>query len=97
MPGVPMRRKKNQPRRESSSPLDVSVRLQGPLPSPTAQNRRAPIRQQRLWAAEFLALPSEKRQTPRHPAGGYSFVPHRFINALFTAHRTIGWRAAIRK
>ena len=42
--------------------------------------------------------PNAVRQTqPPHPAGGYSFVPHRFIRALFTAQRTIGWCAAIKK
>jgi len=43
--------------------------------------------------------PNAERQTRKspHPAGGYSFIPHRFIRALFTAQRTIGWCAAIKK
>jgi hypothetical protein len=43
------------------------------------------------------ATKGERANQAPHPAGGYSFVPHRFINALLTPQRTIGCRAAIRK
>jgi hypothetical protein len=43
------------------------------------------------------ATTGERANQAPHPAGGYSFVPHRFINALLTPQRTIGCRAAIRK
>ena len=56
-----------------------------------------------LLPVRCQTAPFSKRQTrcakpiAPHPAGGYSFVPHRFIRALFTAQRTIGWCAAIKK